>query len=63
MTQKELLYVEDAICHEQIIIKVLADALEQLEDEKLKVYTENQKKTHEKMEKKLKKLLEGIKNE
>ena len=27
MTQKELLYMEDAICHEESIIKILEEAL------------------------------------
>lgn len=62
MTQKELLYVEDAICHEQIIVKVLEDTINQLEDEDLVAYIVKEKKTHENMEKKLKKLLEEVKN-
>ncbi len=62
MTQKELLYVEDAICHEQIIVKVLEDTINQLEDEDLVAYIVKEKKTHENMGKKLKKLLEEVKN-
>ena len=62
MTQKELLYVEDAICHELIIVKVLEDTINQLEDEKLIAYVGKEKKIHENMEKKLKKLLEDEKN-
>ena len=33
MTQKELLYVEDAICHEKNILAYLENMLEQLDDE------------------------------
>ena len=63
MTQKELNYVEDAIGHEGIIIKEIQDAINNLEDETLVTFMENELKTHQKMEKDLKKLLEVNANE
>ena len=35
MTQKELLYLEDAIGHEQNIISIIEEKIEKLVDEKL----------------------------
>lgn len=63
MTQKELLYMEDAICHEQTIIKVLEETINSLEDSTLVTYIEKEKDTHTKMAEKLKKLMEDIANE
>ncbi len=63
MTQKELLYVEDAICHEQTIIKILENTAKELKDEKLIKYVKNDIKNHQKMETKLTNLLEELKNE
>lgn len=63
MTQKELLYMEDAICHEQTIIKVLEETINNLEDSTLVTYIEKEKDTHTKMAEKLKKLMEDIVNE
>ena len=58
MTQKECLYVEDAIGHEQTIIKVIEETCNKLEEEELIEYMNNEIKTHQKMEKELKKELE-----
>lgn len=59
MTQKELLYVEDAIGHEQNIIRVLKWNIEDVNDESIQSFLEKQIKDHTSMEKKLKKLLEA----
>ena len=58
MTQKELLYVEDAIGHEQNIIKILNESLANLEDEKLVSFMEKENKKHTETLKELIKLLE-----
>ena len=63
MTQKELLYLEDAIGHEKTIIASLQDYVNQLEDENLVDYMNNELKTHKKMEKDFLKLMEDIANE
>ena len=63
MTQKELLYVEDAIGHEKTIISMLNSSIEQIEDEDLKVYLEDEVKIHTKQEDELLKLLEDLVNE
>ena len=62
MTQKELLYVEDAIGHEQITVKLLQDTEKKLTDAKLKDYIKSEIKEHQNMEKALLKLLEGCCN-
>ncbi|MBQ9181338.1 MAG: hypothetical protein IJ134_01690 [Bacilli bacterium] len=46
MTQKELLYFEDAIGHETSIIKICDNMLEKLSDEKLISFIENEKQEH-----------------
>ena len=63
MTQKELLYVEDAIGHEKTILSMLNSSIEQIEDEDLKVYLEDEVKIHTKQEDELLKLLEELVNE
>ncbi len=47
MTQKELLYLEDAIGHEKNIIKILNDSKEKVEDSMLITFLENEIKLHE----------------
>ena len=42
MTQKELLYIEDAIEHESTIISVCEDMIDNLEDEGLVSFMEEQ---------------------
>ena len=63
MTQKELLYVEDAVKHEQNIINVCNESIDMLEDEDLISFLETEVKKHTKMKEKLMKLLEGVSNE
>lgn len=58
MTQKELLYVEDAIGHEKNMIAICRETINCLEDEKLKSFLEKEVKKHEKMQEKLMNKLE-----
>ena len=46
MTQKELLYYEDAISHEQNIIKILNDTQSRLENDDLVSFIENELSIH-----------------
>ena len=46
MTQKELLYFEDAIEHESIIIKILEDTKNKLDDENLISFIDTNINTH-----------------
>ena len=63
MTQKELLYVEDAIGHEKSIITILDDTISRLEDESLKNFIKKEMKKHEDMLNELMNFLEGCANE
>ena len=63
MTQKELLYVEDAIEHEKCIISYLEEMLQSLEDEDLISFSNKELKNHQKEQKDLIKLLEEKENE
>ena len=63
MTQKELLYVEDAIGHEANIIKICEDSLTKLEDEKLVKFLEKELKKHSGYKEKLISFLEDCANE
>ena len=63
MTQKELLYVEDAIGHEKTIVSVLNDTIEKLENEDLVSYMNDEVATHQEIMDDLTKLLEGNCNE
>ena len=58
MTQKELLYVEDAVEHEKSIIKLCNDFLNKLDDDNLKDFITNQINSHEDAKSKLLSLLE-----
>ena len=46
MTQKELLYVEDAINHEKNIISILTDSINIIENEDLKDFLEEKLNEH-----------------
>lgn len=59
MTQKELLYVEDAIGHEQNVAAIVSDAISKLEDKTLKTFLKNELKKHQAIEAKLMNLLES----
>ena len=63
MTQKELSYVEDAIGHEQNIISIFENLMNNLTDEKLVIFLTNEINSHKKTEKKLTNLLEVKSNE
>ncbi len=63
MTQKELLYVEDAIGHEKNIISICENMLENLDDESLVSFIEDQIDSHTSIKDKLMNLLEEKVNE
>ena len=63
MTQKELLYVEDAIGHEDNIICICDNIKESLTDEQLICFIENETKKHIKTRDLLMGLLEDKANE
>lgn len=63
MTQKELLYVEDAICHERVINQNILDIINILEDEDLIDYMKKELKQHQKHETDLMRLLEDSIND
>ena len=63
MTQKELLYVEDSIKHEETIIDLCNESISMLEDDDLVSFFETEVKKHCKTKEKLMKLLEGVCNE
>lgn len=58
MTQKELLYVEDAIGHEKVIIDVCNDMLKNLTDEALISFIESEITNHQNLKDKLMNMLE-----
>ena len=49
MTQKELLYVEDAIAHEQSIIKICDDMICHLKDDNLISFMKKELRKHNNM--------------
>lgn len=59
MTQKELLYVEDAIGHEKNIISIIQESLQFVEDEEIASFLEKEMKKHQNMEDKMMNFLEG----
>lgn len=63
MTQKELLYLEDGVSHERIIISFLKEANEYILDEELIEFFEKEIKKHTLLEEKLMKLLKEKSNE
>lgn len=58
MTQKELLYIEDAIEHESTIISICEDMIDNLEDEGLVSFMEEQLEKHVNMKNELIAILE-----
>ena len=62
MTQKELSYYEDAIGHEDNIIKILEYSLQTLEDENLISFMESEVNKHNQIKEKLMNLLEEKNN-
>ena len=63
MTQKELLYVEDAYNHEKTVISNIQDYINCLQDEDLIDFMKKELKNHEKEKNDLEKLLEDEANE
>ena len=63
MTQKELLYLEDAIGHEQILIDVCNYTIDSLEDDELIKFMESEVEKHTKMKEELLGFMEGLDNE
>ncbi len=59
MTQKELSYVEDAIGHESNIIKIINDSINNLGNDELLSFMQNEVEKHEKLKEKLLSLLEA----
>ena len=58
MTQKELLYVEDAIGHEKVIIDVCNDLLTHMDDDELTSFIQNEIRNHEQVKNNLMNMLE-----
>lgn len=58
MTQKELLYMEDAIEHEINIIEICKYSLDMLEDSELVTFMEHNLKKHEALKEKLMEAME-----
>ncbi len=63
MTQKELSYLEDAIGHEDNIIKICEQTINCLEDKKLINFMENELENHNAIRKDLMEFMEGKANE
>jgi len=59
----ELLYFEDAVCHERVIVSNLIDIMNCLNDDDLKEYIKKEIDKHQKQEKDLISLLEDNSNE
>ena len=62
MTQKELLYYEDAYGHESSIIKLIDNAIKTLSNPELVTFMEEEKKKHEDLKHCLINVLEEIAN-
>jgi len=63
MTQKELLYFEDAVGHECSIISILEDTKNKLEDSSLVDFIDNEITIHKNMKEELMNVLEEKTNE
>ena len=63
MTQKELLYVEDAIGHEDNMIAICQNSIDFLEDKKLIDFLEKEIKKHTTTRDQLMSMLEAKSNE
>ena len=62
MTQKELLYLEDAIGHEKSIIKICEDMIKNLNDQNLIIFMESELNTHMSLKQDLMNTLEAKSN-
>lgn len=63
MTEKELLYYDDAINHEQYLESYIEFAISNLEDNKLIEFMKKELRNHEMIESKLFSVMEDIINE
>ena len=63
MAQKELLYFEDAVGHEGNIIKIIETGLQNLEDENLRAFMNNELTKHNEAKQRLMNVLEAKANE
>lgn len=63
MTQKELLYMEDAINHEFNLIEICNITIENLKDKNLQTFMKNELKKHEALKEKLMNVMEDLANE
>ena len=63
MTQKELLYIEDAIGHEDVIIKMCEEAVNTLDDEELISFMDSELGKHMNMKESLISFLEDKEDE
>lgn len=63
MTQKELSYFEDAIGHEDNIIKIITESINNITDLELASFLENERNKHNEMKERLINLLESECNE
>ena len=62
MTQKELLYLEDAIGHEDNIVKICSESLKNMQDKELISFIENEIDLHQTKKQKLISILEAKNN-
>lgn len=63
MTNKELLYIEDAFEHEKSTIDILISILDSISDEEVCSFIEDEITKHKNIKKSFKKLLESEVNE
>ena len=63
MTQKDLLYLEDAVMHEDNLINLWTYFASLISDEDLKVLLDSENKKHESIKKKIIKVMEGLASE
>lgn len=63
MTQKELLYMEDAINHEANLIEIIKNTIDNLTDKNLCTFMKSQLKKHEALKQKLINVMEDLANE
>lgn len=63
MTEKELLYIEDAIGHETNIISIIKDSIKNMKNEDLISFLENEIEIHNKTKENLMKKMEEKSNE
>ncbi|MCM1052757.1 MAG: hypothetical protein NC483_02100 [Ruminococcus sp.] len=63
MTEKELLYMEDAINHESNLVELCNITINNLEDKDLQSFMKSELKKHEALKEKLMNVMEDLANE